>query len=449
MLRKGGDFPLAKPLAEDDEDATRPLQTRREQNAHEDLSKYFVDRSIRLTRTGGMIGLVVPSVVYNGDGCVGIRQYLLRRANITAFYGFENRRKIFPIHSSYRFANLVARIGSDGSGGFDAAFMRHDVTELANGQPKPWKVRVTGDQVRHLSPRTLALLEFQSPRDQEIVLRMSAGRPAFGSTGTDSWGTRLVSWRQHEIIYNSTEDRDLMTDPSTGRAITPESALDGPAPDDLGARVDAMRQAGYWPVYGGEQVAAYLVGVKTINRWVSIRRAAAKYGDRMRTGATLVFRDQARSTDERSCIAAILPAGSAATYTLTAAVFSNVADEAALLVLNSLAFDYLLRVRLAGMHVSGTYVLPVAVPPAAVVSRLPRILTRFAPTAGITHISDDKNAWPSLWATDRAVAEAYGLGPEEFEYILGTFPVWLRKRAGIAAYYRERLGEWAHLVSAL
>ena len=105
-------------------------------------------------------------------------------------------------------------------------------------------------------------------------------------------------------------------------------------------------------------------------------------------------------------------------------------------------FDFLLRLRSAGSHVSFTYILPVAVPPAEVVNGLPRIPTRFAPAAGITHVSDDQNAWPALWAAERAVAEAFGLTPDDFAHIFETFPVWLRKRHEIAGYYRARLEEW-------
>jgi hypothetical protein len=84
LLRRGGDFPLSEA---------------RSQHAHEDVSKYFVDRAARVARTGGSVGLVVPSVVYNGDGCMGIRRFLLNQSAVERFYGFENRKKIFPIHS--------------------------------------------------------------------------------------------------------------------------------------------------------------------------------------------------------------------------------------------------------------------------------------------------------------------------------------------------------------
>jgi len=111
FLRRSGDFPLSEA---------------RSQHAHEDVSKYFVDRAARLVRVGGTVGLVVPSVLYNGDGCVGIRRFLIGECALHRFYGFENRHKAFSIDSRYKFVNLVFR-KSVPADSFDAAFMRHNL----------------------------------------------------------------------------------------------------------------------------------------------------------------------------------------------------------------------------------------------------------------------------------------------------------------------------------
>lgn len=445
VLRKGGDFPLARPVDEEDDENEGKSRGRRRKSgssAHEDLSKYFVDRSLRLAREGGAVGLVVPSVVYNGDGCVGIRQHLLNRCTLNAFYAFENRRKIFPIDSRYKFANLAARVGSGGDDGFDAAFMRHHVTELAEAGPKPWVVRVRRSEVEAFSPETLAFLEFRNPRDQEIVRKMSVGRPTFGGAGKGSWGTRLISWRQHEIVYNASEDKDLFTGPATRRLHSPRSVLGDGVPDDAAELLQAMQAAGYWPVYEGKHVEQYLVGVKPVRWWLSVAQAEDKYDRAPRQAPTLVFRETASNTNQRTCIAAVLPAGAAASHKLTGVVVEEVEADLALVVLNSMCFDFLLRLRSAGTNVSFTYIRPVPVPSARVVNGLPRITTRFAPGTGLRYLTDDMETLPSLWKAERAVAEAYGLDPDDFAHILETFPVWLRKRPEAGEFYRARLEEW-------
>ncbi len=76
-------------------------------------------------------------------------------------------------------------------------------------------------------------------------------------------------------------------------------------------------------------------------------------------------------------------------------------------------------------------------------NRLPRIPTRLAWESGIKKtILDDKSAWPLLWDSNRAVAEAYGLDASDFEHILGSFPVFARKRAEFFEYLKTRLEEW-------
>ncbi len=432
LLRKSGDFPLSEA---------------RSQAAHEDVSKYFVDRAARLCARGGAVGLVVPSVVYNGDGCVGIRRFLLEEAAIERFYGFENRRKLFPIDSRYKFVNLVFRKGAP-TDGFDAAFMRHEPAELDADGPKPWTVRVTRDEIVRLSPETLAFLEYRGPRDQEIVHKMHRGRPTLGSDEAGSWGATFVSWRAHEVIYNSAEDKDLWTDPQTKRLYSPSVVL-GTEPDGAGELIRRMREHGFWPVFEGKHIDQYLVGIRPVRWWLSVRQAESKYGKPPRNEPTLVFRETASNTNERTCIAAVLPAGSAAAHTLSGMLVEHVDAAAAAVVLNSLCFDYALRLRTAGTHVSFTYIKPMPVPAREAIRRLPRFPTVLAWDAAPEHVSEDRALWPSLWDANRAVAEAYALAPDDFEHILSAFPVFARKRAEFFAHLKERVEDWKAEVTGL
>lgn len=160
-----------------------------------------MDRASRLVADGGAAGVVVPSVLYNGDGAVGLREFLLEHATIERFYGFENRRKIFSIDSRYKFVSLVFRKGAPG-GAFHAAFMRHDLGELDDAGPKPWVVRVTRREIERLSPETKAFLEFRNPRDQEIVQAMHEGRPTLGGAEAGAWGVTFFTDLAHMQIYN-------------------------------------------------------------------------------------------------------------------------------------------------------------------------------------------------------------------------------------------------------
>jgi hypothetical protein len=426
LLRGGGDFLLAEA---------------RSQAAHEDLAKYFVDRALAHVAPGGAAGLVVPSVLYNGDGWVGIRRHLLEEVAVERFYGFENREKIFPIDSRYKFVNLVARREPARAGAFTAAFMRRDVAELELTEDKPWEVRIRREDIARYSPETMAFLEYRGARDQEIVSKMYAGRPTLGGEGPGAWGAQLMSWRAHEAVFNASEDKDLFTNPATGKLWTPKAVL-GIEPVDDAEAVELMGENGFWPVFEGKHVDQFLVGVKPLRWWLAVEQAEAKYRRRPREAATLVFRETASNTNERTCIAAVLPEHCAGAHTLTGVTVADVQADAAAVVLNSLCFDYALRLRTAGTHVSFTYILPMPVPPANVVAGLPRIPTRRAWETGIRHITDDRAAWPQLWAANRAVAQAYGLDAEDFAHILAAFPVMARKRPEFLAFLQQKLAEW-------
>src|SRR5207249_11604065 len=141
-------------------------------------------------------------------------------------------------------------------------------------------------------------------------------------------------WRQHAIIYHASEDKDLYTVPGTPRLHAPASALGANAPQEGEALHAAMRRAGFWPVYEGKHIEQYLVGVRPVRWWLSVAQAEAKYRRPPRHAPTLVFRETASNTNQRTCIAAVLPARPGASHTCTAANFEHVHPHAALTVLN-------------------------------------------------------------------------------------------------------------------
>ncbi len=425
-LRGGGDFPLSEAKS---------------QAAHEDLYKYFVDRAFAVTVKGGAVGLVVPSMLYNGDACVGIRRYLLEDASIERFYGFENRRKVFPIDSRYKFVNLVGRKNERSENGFNASFMRHDVEELIQSNANSWEVRITRDEIARLSPETYAFLEYRGPRDQEVVQKMYAGRATLGEKGQGRWGASLVTDFAHDQVYNSARDKDLFTDPSTGKLYTAKSVL-GSVPSDDGTAIESMRERGFWPVIEGKQVDQYVVGTKPIRWWLSLSQTEIKYKKLPQSGEVLALRRIASNTNERTAIAVVLPSHSAASEQLPVLALDSVKPADAISVVNSFCFDFLLRLRSAGSTLAFTYLRPLPVPLPEIVAALPKIQTRLGWRDGPGHIADDPAAWDKLWNVERGVAEAYGLSADDFAHILNAFPVFARKRPNLMVFFEGKVRAW-------
>ena len=426
MLRGGGDFPLSEG---------------RTQAAHEDLSKYFADRSIQVVRKGGSVGLLLPSVFYNGDGCATLRKWLLDEAQILSVFGFENRQengqKIFPIDSRYKFACFVWRKEKPAERRFPAIFMRHDVRELLD-EKSVQMVTITAEEVEKLSPESYALLEYHGPRDQEIVHKMYRNSVILGSEDAAGWKVELFTDFAHKFTYNAARDKDLWTDPHTGSLFSPKNVLTNP-PTDTTQLIAAMAAEGFVPVYEGKHIEQFIYGIKPFRWWLKKSLAAAKHGREPLDEEVLVYRETASNTNQRTCIAVVLPGGSSASHKLCGIIPRNVDRSAALVVLNSLCFDYALRLRTAGTNISFTYIRPMPVPPASVTNALPRVPTVCAWERGIERITELKEHWESLWVTNKAVAKAYGLSQDDFRHILASFPVFAKKHAEFFAFLTANL----------
>ncbi|GBD36078.1 hypothetical protein HRbin36_01198 [bacterium HR36] len=202
-----------------------------------------------------------------------------------------------------------------------------------------------------------------------------------------------------------------------------------------------MAEKGFWPLYEGKHIEQFLVDIKPIERWVSLDACQKKYGKPPEPGPKLVFRDIARNTDERTCIAAVLPERSCAGHTLSG-IESNVSSDVMACVLNSLALDFSVRLRTAGTHLSFAYVAQLAVPEAGATRTLPVVPTRSVAGTSATNVADLPDLWPAIASLNLAVAEAYALTPDDLAYILTAFPVLARKRPVFYAYLQERVREW-------
>src|SRR3954462_4854384 len=79
--------------------------------AHINRYQLFVERSLQLLRRDGRLGLVLPSGSVCDTGSAELRRHLFDRARVDSITGVDNRRGIFPIHRSIRFALLTASAG--------------------------------------------------------------------------------------------------------------------------------------------------------------------------------------------------------------------------------------------------------------------------------------------------------------------------------------------------
>jgi len=159
---------------------------------------------------GGQCGIVIPSGIYTDLGATGLRHLLFNETQMTGLFGFENRKKIFEgVDSRFKFVVLSFEKGGRTTE-FPAAFMRHDVNELAHFH-KSDALRVKTDLIYRLSPDSHSVMEFKDETDVSIAEKMLQF-PLLGEKIDGVWNLVLSS------EFHMTNDSHLFhTEPAKGR----------------------------------------------------------------------------------------------------------------------------------------------------------------------------------------------------------------------------------------
>jgi hypothetical protein len=154
--------------------------------------RLFVERALQLLDVGGRLGMLVPASIYYDCDAASLRELLLQDNRWEWLFGFENRDRLFPIDSRYRFAALIAEKGSS-TAAVQVAFRRADPAEWAAAAPR--HLLYTVADLRRSSPRSGAFVELDDERDWR--LEANAGgclRPAGNAAASgDSTGAGCSS----------------------------------------------------------------------------------------------------------------------------------------------------------------------------------------------------------------------------------------------------------------
>ncbi len=398
----------------------------------QDSYRLFLERGARLISAGGFVGWVVPSAFHANEGATGVRRLYLDQLALQCCFSFENRNKLFEIDSRFKFAVVVAHRSGNRTESFECAFYLHDIDWLfASREP----LRYSRAFVQRTGGDYASLIELRSPADAEVARRCFEGTVSFGSLA-ENLGVRLG----REL--NMTDDAYRFT-PASGQLPIGQD----PREPNVAKR---LLEQGYLVLHEGKtfhqfddrwgERPRYLVHLSQLADKLAWRNAARFY--------RLAFRDIASSTNERTVIFCLAPAGF---------VFGNSgpcerAPEArplcAALPLEALAnafvFDWVLRQKNAA-HVNLFILNGCPVP--QFTAGASRFLAHNAVRLSCSHegyaalwreqLGDEwrertpRHTWPVLagddarWAVraamDAVVAQAYGLDRAQYEHVLASF----------------------------
>jgi hypothetical protein len=178
----------------------------------QDLYRLFMERGLALVASGGLTGIIVPSAFHANEGATGVRRLYIEENALRCCYSFENRRKLFEIHSSFKFAAVVCERGADVDA-FPCAFYLQDLEWLFSGEQP---LRYTREFVKATGGPYLTLLELRGPDDAKIAEK------AYRSPITYLSLTRSLAMELGREI-NMTDDAHRFTPAPT---VTKEDARD-------------------------------------------------------------------------------------------------------------------------------------------------------------------------------------------------------------------------------
>jgi hypothetical protein len=364
--------------------ADRPF--RRQGGTDPNAYKLFLEQAWHLLRRvprgdrASRLGMIVPSGLYSDRETLALRRMFLEEGTWEWLFSFENRRRIFDIDSSIKFCVAIAERGS-ATRPLRAAFLQHDVAAWERDDPPA--AELDPAQITLLSPRTRSIPEIRSSRDLELIQRICARSHRIGD--------RAPGW---EFTYVREFDQTLDAKAERFQPLSRWEAL-GHVPDAFGRWVqrDALEARGWsldrdviarpnpegakplpeaslaLPLLQGSMIWQFDPAYQTHRsgqgrsaRWEPVPHdrkrfqpallmAAAVFRAHGRGAnpARLAFRDGAKTINERTMIASLIPPFPANNKVplllldsgdLVRALFAEA-------VLNSFVFDFVIRTRMA------------------------------------------------------------------------------------------------------
>jgi len=152
--------------------------------------KLFLEFGLGILRSGGKLGLIVPSGVYTDKGSTDLRTLFLERNQWEWLFGFENRDGIFNIHRSFKFCPVIVIKGGK-TENIKATFMQRSLSTWEN--PDRYVLNYPAARVAQFSPNSKAILEIRSDRDLLVLEKMYANGILLGDQSDRGWGIKYAT----------------------------------------------------------------------------------------------------------------------------------------------------------------------------------------------------------------------------------------------------------------
>jgi hypothetical protein len=392
-----------------------------------DVNTYalFAETISQVTNPTGRAGFIVPTGIATDDSTKAYFGHITQNNRLVSLYDLENREAVFPsVHRSYKFCLLT--LGQAGRAEF--VCFASQVSQLTDPRRR---FTLKPDEFRLINPNTLTCPVFRSERDAELTKKLYRAAPVLideHKPDGNPWGISFMA-----MLHMSNDSHLFVDAPGQGLLPLYEAKL---------IHHFDHRWATYTPEGNSRDMtlaekADPSHGV-TPRYWVKADEVEQRLADKgWRNRWLMGWRNIARSTDERSFIATVMPLAGVG-HSMPIWFISKPAPLAAAYLANmtALVFDYIVRQKLGGTNMTyGYYMQYPVLPPKRYQSAdmdfiVPRVLE-------LTYTAHDLHPWaedlgydgnpfafePARRALLRAELDAYyaglyGLTRDELCYIL-------------------------------
>ncbi len=436
------------------------------------LYKLFIEGDLNLVRDGGRLSLLVPSGLQTDEGCGPLRKLLLTENKFEELTSFENRgyeeivsgkertKHIFPdVDSRFKFGFFKVVKGENASDKqtFDARFYLLDPRD-AFAPPIKYSV----EMIRRFSPENFGIMEFRSERDYELCGKIRGEHPLLQSLGfrlstelhmtNDNHFFRKLTGKKPAAgqlpLYEGKMIHQFDADYSPGNYAVVEKEVR----EEL-LRKEIYRLAKLVREVEPKKLEGKAVPEKREELETRLREIfKAKKFKLQYEFPRVAYREIGSSTNERTCIAALIPKDACLNHkliffvpfeyeldakgNLTQAEFADEDMKNVLSLLNSLIVNYYLRSRVS-TSVSMFYIYELPIPKLSVLQK-----KKLADSAAKL-LKNPRDVKERVLLETFIARELYGLSLEDWQHLTGTFTFGSgESKAELDEIIRQSLALW-------
>ena len=408
----------------------------------------FAERFISLLTSTGRAGIIVPTGIATDYYSQKFFNYIVDNHQLISLFDFENKKNFFPdIHGSFRFSLLTLGGKNLNIENMNFGFFLHDIDDYFN-EDRQFNLKITDFKV--LNPNTKTCPIFKAKKDFEMTMHVYNTFPILldKNNNKNIWNVEMRQGLVHLTVDSKKKILKRLDDI--------ESKIEEFIPlyegrmmniyDHRAASIDfrekaAKRTAITIPITTEQhQNIKFTVTPRYfVHKDIIERRKPEGYLYEW----VLAFRDVTATTNERTMIACIIP-NLAISYSLRGVFISKFSPKNIALLLanlNSMCYDYIVKQKTSGTHLSNFIFYQIPVIPLEIYKQdlinliIPKViqlsftsydLKNFAESCGYSGAPfkwdlEERNCLRA--ELDAIYAHLYKYSKKELEYIIDTFTI--------------------------